>query len=88
MTDDQLSRRDPLLRLRALIDFDAEREIYIAQCLETGSVATADDPQTAQEMIVEVLDVLSQKGTDEDSLVESSVRGKVKALLQRFPIYQ
>jgi glycine hydroxymethyltransferase len=40
------------------------------------------------DMIVEVLDVLSQKGTDEDSLVETNVRGKVKALLERFPIYQ
>ena len=38
--------------------------------------------------IVEVLDVLSQKGTDEDTLVEGTVRGKVKALLARFPIYQ
>jgi glycine hydroxymethyltransferase len=40
------------------------------------------------EMIVEVLDVLSQKGTEEDSLVEGAVRGKVKTLLDRFPIYQ
>ena len=39
-------------------------------------------------MIVEVLDVLSQKGVDEDSLVEATVRGKVKDLLARFPIYQ
>jgi glycine hydroxymethyltransferase len=39
------------------------------------------------EMIVEVLDVLSQKGVDEDSLIESAVRGKVKTLLDRFPIY-
>jgi glycine hydroxymethyltransferase len=39
-------------------------------------------------MIVEVLDVLSQKGTNEDSLVERAVRDKVKTLLQRFPIYQ
>ena len=39
-------------------------------------------------MIVEVLDVLSQKGVDEDSLIESTVRGKVKDLLARFPIYQ
>jgi glycine hydroxymethyltransferase len=44
--------------------------------------------QNVGDMIVEVLDVLSQKGTDEDSLVESNVRGKVKALLERFPIYQ
>ncbi len=40
------------------------------------------------EMIVEVLDVLSQKGVDEDSLVEAAVRAKVKTLLDRFPIYQ
>lgn len=39
-------------------------------------------------MIVEVLDVLSQKGVDEDTLIEAAVREKVKALLSRFPIYQ
>ncbi|MGE3989238.1 serine hydroxymethyltransferase [Pseudorhodoplanes sp.] len=39
-------------------------------------------------MIAEVLDVLSQKKADEDSLVEAAVREKVKALVQRFPIYQ
>jgi glycine hydroxymethyltransferase len=38
-------------------------------------------------LIAEVLDVLSQKGTDADSLVEASVRSKVKSLLARFPIY-
>jgi glycine hydroxymethyltransferase len=40
------------------------------------------------EMIVEVLDVLSQKHVEEDSLVEGAVRDKVKALIGRFPIYQ
>jgi glycine hydroxymethyltransferase len=40
------------------------------------------------DMIVEVLDVLSQKGSDEDSMVEAAVREKVKALVKRFPIYQ
>jgi len=40
------------------------------------------------EMIAEVLDVLSQKGTDEDALVEASVREKVGRLVGRFPIYQ
>ena len=39
-------------------------------------------------MISEVLDVLSQKGVEEDSLVEAKVRDKVKGLLARFPIYQ
>jgi glycine hydroxymethyltransferase len=40
------------------------------------------------EMIAEVLDVLSQKNAEEDSLVETAVREKVKKLLTRFPIYQ
>jgi glycine hydroxymethyltransferase len=40
------------------------------------------------DMIVEVLEVLSQKKVQEDSPVESLVRGKVKGLLARFPIYQ
>ncbi len=39
------------------------------------------------ELIAEVLDVLSQKGLEADSLVETSVRDKVKHLLARFPIY-
>jgi glycine hydroxymethyltransferase len=39
------------------------------------------------EMIAEVLDVLSQKQAEEDSLVETAVRDKVKTLLSRFPIY-
>jgi glycine hydroxymethyltransferase len=39
-------------------------------------------------MIGEVLDVLAQKGADEDSAVEAAVRVKVKNLVTRFPIYQ
>ena len=44
--------------------------------------------QQVGEMIVEVLDVLSQKNAEEDSLVEAAVSGKVKTLLSKFPIYQ
>lgn len=40
------------------------------------------------DMIAEVLGALSQAGTDADSLVEEKVRGEVKALLSRFPIYE
>ncbi len=40
------------------------------------------------EMIAEVLDVLSQKGAEQDALVEGAVRERVKALVTRFPIYQ
>ena len=43
--------------------------------------------QEVGELIVEVLDVLSQKGVEEDSLVEAAVREKVKKLVGRFPIY-
>jgi glycine hydroxymethyltransferase len=39
------------------------------------------------EMIAEVLDVLSQKSAEQDALVEGAVRERVKALVQRFPIY-
>jgi glycine hydroxymethyltransferase len=39
------------------------------------------------DLIGEVLDGLSQKGTDEDAEVEKAVREKVKRLLDRFPIY-
>ena len=43
--------------------------------------------RTVGEMIVEVLDVLSQKGVEEDLLIEAAVRDKVKTLISRFPIY-
>ena len=39
------------------------------------------------DLITEVLDALSQKGADEDTLVEAAVRDKVKRLISRFPIY-
>jgi len=39
------------------------------------------------DLIAEVLDVLSQTGAEEDSLVEAAVREKVHALVSRFPIY-
>ena len=40
------------------------------------------------ELIAELLDALSQKRVEEDSAVESAVRTRVKALVDRFPIYQ
>jgi len=43
--------------------------------------------QQVGEMISEVLDVLAQKGVEEDALIEASVREKVKRLIDRFPIY-
>jgi glycine hydroxymethyltransferase len=75
------------------IPFDPEKP-FVTSGIRLGTPAGTTrgfgvkEFQTVGQMIVEVLDVLSQKGTDEDSLVEGAVRGKVKALLQRFPIYQ
>ncbi len=43
--------------------------------------------QQVGDMIAEVLNVLSQKGVEEDSLVEAAVREKVAGLVARFPIY-
>jgi glycine hydroxymethyltransferase len=43
--------------------------------------------QQVGDHIAEVLNVLSQKGSEEDALVEGAVRQKVSALLSRFPIY-
>jgi glycine hydroxymethyltransferase len=39
------------------------------------------------DLIVEVLNVLSQKGVEEDSLTEAAVRDRVKRLVARFPVY-
>ena len=40
------------------------------------------------DLIAEVLDTLSQKGAEKDTLTEGAVREKVKRLVARFPIYQ
>jgi glycine hydroxymethyltransferase len=43
--------------------------------------------QEVGELIVEVLDVLSQKNAEQDAPIEATVREKVKGLIARFPIY-
>jgi glycine hydroxymethyltransferase len=43
--------------------------------------------QEVGELIVEVLDALSQKGVEEDAATEAAVREKVAQLVRRFPIY-
>ena len=40
------------------------------------------------DLIVEVLDALSQQRAEEDAQAEASVREKVKRLVSRFPIYE
>ena len=39
-------------------------------------------------MVAEVLDALSEKGVEEDAAVAANVRGRVKRLVGRFPIYE
>ena len=75
------------------IPFDPEKP-FVTSGIRLGSPACTTrgfgiaEFRAVGDMIVEVLDVLSQKGADEDLLVETAVRGKVKALISRFPIYQ
>jgi len=40
------------------------------------------------DLIAEMLDALSQKGTEQDAEAEASVREKVRRLVDRFPIYE
>jgi glycine hydroxymethyltransferase len=74
------------------IPFDPEKPT-ITSGIRLGSPACttrgfrADEFRLVGGLIAEVLDVLSQKGTDEDTVVETAVRGKVKTLLTQFPIY-
>ncbi len=74
------------------IPFDPEKP-FVTSGIRLGSPACTTrgfgiaEFRAVGDMIAEVLDVLSQKGTDEDSLVETAMRGKVKALISRFPIY-
>ena len=74
------------------IPFDPEKP-FVTSGIRLGTPAGTTrgfgvgEFQQIGDMIAEVLDVLSQKGTDEDSLVEAAVRAKVSELLGRFPIY-
>jgi hypothetical protein len=45
-----------LLNFRALIYFDKAHNFYVGHCLETGTVVTADDGETASDMMREVLE--------------------------------
>ncbi len=74
------------------IPFDPEKP-FITSGVRLGTPAGTtrgfgtDEFRQIGDFIAEVLGVLSQKKVDEDSLVEEAVRGKVAALLKKFPIY-
>ena len=44
-----------MFRLRVLAEYDDLYQIYVAQCLETGSIVSADDPATLEDMMIELL---------------------------------
>jgi hypothetical protein len=46
----------PYFRLRVLLEFDRKYKTYVGYCLETGNVVTADDMETASQMMKEVLE--------------------------------
>ena len=44
------------LKLRVLAEYNSTYNTFVARCLETGSVVTADDFDTLKEMMVELLE--------------------------------
>jgi glycine hydroxymethyltransferase len=74
------------------IPFDSERPA-VTSGIRLGTPAGTTrgfgiaEFQEVGELIVEVLDALSQKRVSEDPLTEAAVREKVKKLVARFPIY-
>ncbi len=45
------------LELRVLEEYDPEYKTWVATCLETGTVATADDPKELEKAIRETLEL-------------------------------
>ena len=45
----------PFFPLRAVLEFDPNYQVCVGRCLNTGSVATADDMDTAESMLMELL---------------------------------
>ena len=64
----------PLDPLKVFLEFNTEYQVYVAQCLQTGHLVTADDPKIAKEMIAELLGdevSIAVKANDLSSLLSS-----------------
>lgn len=48
--------QEKFLNLRVLAEYNSTYKVFMAQCLETGSIVTADDEETAKSMITELLE--------------------------------
>ena len=51
-----MADRVPFVQLRLLGEFDEKYKTFVAYCLETGSVVTADDPKSLREEMKELLE--------------------------------
>ena len=52
----KITTLQPLDPLKVFLEYDTQYQVYVAQCLQTGHLVTADDPETAKEMITELLE--------------------------------
>jgi hypothetical protein len=43
------------LTLRVLEEYDSDFKTHVARCLETGTIATADSPEEAHDLLMETL---------------------------------
>ncbi len=70
----KITTLQPLDPLKVFLEFDTEYQVYVAQCLQTGHLVTADDPKLAKEMIAELLQdevSFAVKANDLSSLLSS-----------------
>jgi hypothetical protein len=68
----KITTLQPIDPLKVFLEFDPEYQVYIAQCVQTGHLVTADDPELAKEMIAELLEdevSLAVKANDLSSLL-------------------
>ena len=68
----KITTLQPLDPLKVFLEFDPEYQVYVAQCLQTGHLVTADDPKMAKEMIAELLEdevSMAVKANDLSSLL-------------------
>lgn len=52
----KITTLQPLNPLKVFVEYDTQYRVYVAQCLQTGHLVTADDADTAKEMITELLE--------------------------------
>jgi len=55
MMERSTALHEPFIPLRVLVEYDQKYKFFVAHCLETGNVVTANDADTAEEMIKELL---------------------------------